>query len=307
LVPPEFVQDVIPLLYPYVILRRANAKTYTMRSPQMFRPRLTGGATASYVGETAAIPSSQPTFDQFSLLAKELTALVPVSRLLIEDSDPAVEDIVKTDMAMQIGLKEDKTFLTGTGSSTVPQGILTRSDIQNITVVDSTNGDVLGYDDVVDIETALDLANIPDVNRIWIFHPKLRGTLRKIKDTAHRPIFTEFWNPQESTLLPGRPNGTNAPTATLMGRPAYTSTQLPTETVNGHTCYTLSLVEVSQVVIGQLGGMELAVSDEGTYVDGSSNTISAFQSNLSLFRMILRHDINLEHASACVVRHGILP
>jgi HK97 family phage major capsid protein len=307
LVPPEFSQDLIPLLYPYVILRRAGAKTYTMRSPQFYRPRLTGGATASYIGETAAIPSSQQTFDQFSLLAKELTALVPVSRLLVEDSDPAVEDIIKTDMSQQIGLKEDKTFLTGTGSSTVPQGLLSRSDIQNITVVDTTNGDALTYDTIVDIETALDLANIPEVNRIWIAHPKLRGTLRKIKDQNLRPIFSEFLDPQQSTLLAGRPNGNNVPQSTLFGKPFYTSTQLPTRTVNGHTTYDLALVEVSQVVIGQLGGMEVAMSDEASFVDGSNNTISAFQSNLSLFRMVLRHDVNIEHPSAVVVRQGILP
>jgi HK97 family phage major capsid protein len=306
LVPPEFSQDLIPLLYPYVILRRAGAKTYTMRSPQFYRPRLTGGATASYIGETAAIPSSQQTFDQFSLLAKELTALVPVSRLLVEDSDPAVEDIIRTDMSQQIGLKEDKTFLTGTGSSTVPQGLLTRSDITNIVPV-ATNGDVLTYDMIVDIETQLDLANIPEQNRIWIAHPKLRGTLRKIKDTAGRPIFSEFLDPQQSTLLAGRPNGTGIPQSTLFGKPFYTSTQLPTRTVGSGTTYDLALVEVSQVVIGQLGGMEVAMSDEASFVDGSNNTISAFQSNLSLFRMVLRHDVNVEHPSAVVVRQGILP
>jgi HK97 family phage major capsid protein len=306
LVPPEYSSDLITFLYPYVVLRRAGAQIVTMRSPQFFRPRLSGTSTASYVGETAAIPSSQTSFDQFSLIAKELTALIPVSRLLVQDSDPAVEQIVRDDLSMQLGLAEDKAFLTGAGTTTIPQGLLTRSDIQIITVTNAGSGDSVGYDDIVDMEVLMDAANVPDVRRVWIGHPKLRGALRKVKDGQQRPIFTEYFNPQDSTLLPGRPPLGQAPTATLMGRPFYTSSQLPATTRGSNATYNLALVEMSQVSIGQLGAIELMASDEGSFVDGSNNIVSAWQSNLVLYRGILRSDIAPVHPSAVVVRQGLI-
>lgn len=306
LVPPEYATDLIPFLYPYVVIRRAGAKTRTMKSNAFYRPRLAGGATASYIGETAPIPSSQQSFDQFSLVAKELAGFVPVSKLLVNDSDPEVEAILKQDLSEQIGLKEDFTFMYGAGSATVPQGILSRNDIQIMPVV-GTNGDNASYGLVSDMLDKLDEANVPERRRVWIGNTRVKNSLRKVLDANGRPIFTEFMNVQDTTLVAGdgTPNVAQ-PRATLMGLPFYTSTQIPVGTTGTNATADLALVEMSEVVIGQMGAMELEASTDGVYVDGGGATISAFQSNLVLYRAIMRHDINLEHTSCVVLKKGII-
>jgi HK97 family phage major capsid protein len=297
LVPVEFSTQIIERLYPQVVVRRAGATVQTMNSPVYRQPRLTASASASYVGETVPIPSSQPTFDQFSLSAKKLTALVPISNELVNDSDPAVEQIVVRDMARAIGLKEDYTFLLGTGSSTVPAGILTASGITTINAT-GTNGDAIAYTTLTRMIGALDAANVPEINRVWLANPRIREAVSNVTDSQGRPLFQDYQQIQLGSLLQRVP--------TLFGYPFLMSTQMPLGTTGTGATADLALVDMGYIVIGQMAELELRTSNEGSYVDGSSNTHSAYQDDLTLFRAIARHDIAPLHPEAIVRRRGLL-
>lgn len=305
-VPVEYVNQIIPGIYAAVVLTRAGCRRLPMTSPSLRQPALTGAATAQYVGETAPITDSQETFGLFSLLAKELTALVPVSRTLLQDANPAMDAIVREDMSRVMALKMDSTMLTATGSSTVPQGILTQTGTTQIAVV-GTNGDAPTYDMVVAVITALRKTNVPRVNWGWVGAPDMISALARVKDSNGRPIFTEFMNPQQSTMNPQGAGGVAqaGPDGTLMGIPFYASTSIPLGTTGTGATSTLALVEFNQVVIGELGEMELDVSTEGTYIH-SGTTIPAWQDNLAIFRAIMRHDVNQRFPQACVVRNGVV-
>lgn len=308
LVPPEYSTELIDLLYARVVVRAAGATVMPMQSPQFYRPRLSAGSTANYVGENQPMATSQPTFEQFSLNAKILTALVPISNFLLRDSNPSAERTVKENVAKQIALKEDITFLYGVGSNTVPQGILTAAGTQQIAPTAPTTGDPATYNMVVDMETLLDSANVPDERRVYIAHPRLRGALRKITDLYGRPIFSEFDNAQIGSLNPTAAAQFNGkPRATLFNRPFFTSSQIPLGFgTNGTTPTTdLALVEMSEVVIGQMESIEMDASDQATYTDGLGQVISAFQYNETVFRAVLRHDIALDHNVAVVRRQSI--
>jgi hypothetical protein len=51
--------------------------------------------------------------------------------------------------------------------------------------------------------------------------------------------------------------------------------------------------------------LELAVSREGTYVDGSGNTISAFQNDQTLIRAIAEHDFQMRHDASVAVNQFV--
>jgi len=51
--------------------------------------------------------------------------------------------------------------------------------------------------------------------------------------------------------------------------------------------------------------LELAVSKEGTYIDGGGNTISVFQNDQTLIRAIAEHDFQLRHAAAVAVIQNV--
>nr|MDQ2831705.1 phage major capsid protein [Chloroflexota bacterium] len=92
LVPVDFSTEMIERLYAETILRAAGVNIQTVTSPLYRQPRLSGGSSATYVGETAPIPLSQPTFDQVAAQLKKLTILSSISSELVNDSDPQVMD-----------------------------------------------------------------------------------------------------------------------------------------------------------------------------------------------------------------------
>jgi HK97 family phage major capsid protein len=271
--------------------------------------QLTGSATAAYTGEAAAITNSQETFGLFSLTAKELAGLVPVSRQFLADASPAADAIVRQDLAQVMGLKMDITMLTATGSSTVPQGILTAAGTTQYpwsgALPIGTNGDQPTYAMVVGMITQLRKSNLPRVNPAWIMPPDLQSALMRVTDGQGRPIFgMGLANPDQADIA-FQGNGQNGPDGYMMGIPVYTTTQLPLGVTGTGSTASLALVEMSQVIIGELGDMELDVSTEGTYVTGGT-TVAAWQNNLALFRAIMRHDVGLARPSAVVVRPGVI-
>lgn len=311
LVPPEFNTQLIEGIYPFLVLRSAGVQVIPMKSAQYNQPRLSAQMTATYVGETQPIPTSVEGFTQFNLTAHKLTGLVPMSRELVADSDPSVEMIVREDMARQLGTAEDKAFLIGTGPSfNQPQGILTAAAGATIIAGTASTGDAVTYNAIVDIRTTLNKSNIPEVRRIWVTTPDLLGTLAKVQNpTSGNYVFVEnVYNIQGSNVAPGMPSGVPGgaakPSGYLLGYPVYTSTQLPTPFATNGSSVTsnLSLVETSQVRIGQRGDIELQAFDQATFVDGGGALNSAVQDDMIVFRALMRHDIALRHTGAVVVR-----
>ena len=277
-----------------------------MESNIFYQSRLAGTATANYVGENTPIPVSNQQFTQFQLTAKKLTAFTPVSRELVEDSSPSIETIVRNDLTRQIGLAEDYAWLVGAGTTTTPQGILTTAAGGTfLGPVDGTNGDAASYAQLVNLQTQLALANVPMVRRVFICHPQVLGAYRKVTDSYGHPLFSEFNNVQDSTLMPGMPSVAMKPSGQLFGYPVYTSTQLPLVTLNSHVCGNLAFVEISQVLAGQRGTVELDATTQATFVDSLGNIVSAYQSDMVLYRALIRHDIGLLHPQGVAVQVSV--
>jgi HK97 family phage major capsid protein len=301
LVPPEYSTEIIDLLRPAAVLRKAGPEIVQMKSPQYFRPRLATAGTAAYIGETVAITPSQETFDQVSLTAHKLAAIVPVSNELLRDSDPSVERVVRDDLVKVLALKEDIQFLNGTGSATAPTGLFKRSDIQ--TINPATNGDTVNYTTPLDMYYKLISANVPIMRPAWFCNPALIKTLTEVADSNGRPIFLNFFNVQEGTFAPDKRQIGMA--GTLYGIPLYTTTQIPLGTTGSGNTTPLAIIEMSYVLIGNMADLYIDTSNEASYYDGT-NTISLWQSDMTGFRAILRHDITLMQGNAVVVHNGLL-
>ena len=72
------------------------------------------------------------------------------------------------------------------------------------------------------------------------------------------------------------------------------------------TCSFIFLAEMNECMILDSMSLELAVSREGSYVDASGNTQSAFQNDQTLIRAIAEHDFQMRHASGVAVDQGVL-
>lgn len=116
-VPEQFGTDIIDLREEYGVARQLF-KTRSMTSDTRTDPRRTGGLTAYFVGEGAAITESNKSWDQVRLTAKKLAALTRYTSELNEDSVLSIGDDLTSEIAYAFTLKEDQCAFNGDGTST---------------------------------------------------------------------------------------------------------------------------------------------------------------------------------------------
>lgn len=87
-------------------------------------PKLTGGATAYWVGEAASVTDSTQTTGYLDLIAKKLGILVKLNNELLRFTSATTEGMVRLDMARVAALKADLAMLEGTGGTQI-KGLIT--------------------------------------------------------------------------------------------------------------------------------------------------------------------------------------
>lgn len=114
LVPDQLVADLIFLREQYGVVRR-NATVRTMTSDTYWHPKNSASTTAYWVGESAAITQSQPTFDRVEVLAKKMGILTAVTSEVNEDAIIEIGVALAQDMAWKFSQEEDRVMMIGTG------------------------------------------------------------------------------------------------------------------------------------------------------------------------------------------------
>lgn len=279
-IPPQAIMDVIERLYANTTLVKAGARFMRgLTGSPVYIPRHSGSTTAYWIGEGDTITNSKITDQQVTMTPKECAALVVVQNklLMLAASNPAIESLILSDLEMQVALAIDLACLRGAGSSSEPLGIANTSLINTWEL--GTDGDYFDFDDVIDMEGALDDDNALRGKLAFITHGKVKRRLKKTKiaqyagDTGGQYVVFPM---SEMNLKDA------------LGYEMLTTTQIPTNlTKAGGT----SLSEVyfgnwDDLIIGQWGGIDVARSD-------SAGT--AFEQNQSKIRLIQMVDTRVRH------------
>ena len=102
------------------VFSRAGARQMSLPpNARMQFPKLTGGSTAYWVGEAAAITTSAQTTGYLDLIGKKLGGITYINNELIRYASVAAEGLVRQDMAAQSALKADLAMLEGTGGTQI--------------------------------------------------------------------------------------------------------------------------------------------------------------------------------------------
>lgn len=323
IIPPDYMNEIIELLRPAAVVRGAGPRVIPMPRGTMTLPGQASPATASYGTEASAITATQQTLDQIVASYKKLMALVPVSNDMMRYADPAVDAFVRDDLVRVIALREDLAFLLGDGTQSTPRGFLSFANAWVVAqggtagnwittgnstaavngsagsaLVGANGGNFITSNETYTLSTVaselggmvnkLDSANVPESRRVWFMHPRSFNYLFNVQNSLGVYVYRE-------EIAGG----------TLLGYPFKKSTQIPINihdaTSSNNDCSFIFLAEMDEVMILDSMSLELAVSREGTYIDGSGNTQSAFQKDLTLIRAIAEHDFQLRHDSAVAV------
>ena len=121
LVPDEFLNTIIDLRETYGVARR-EMRTIPMARDTVTMPRRTGGLTAYFTGEGAAITKSAASWDAVSLTAKKLAVYALFSSELAEDAIISIADTLAGEIAYAFAEKEDDCLFNGTGAGGATYG-----------------------------------------------------------------------------------------------------------------------------------------------------------------------------------------
>jgi hypothetical protein len=87
-------------------------------------PRATVGTTASWLPEIGPGTDTDPSFDSFTAIPKRIQGSTVISRQLVYQSSPDIEQFVAADIANAISVAVDAAALNGSGTAPQPLGIL---------------------------------------------------------------------------------------------------------------------------------------------------------------------------------------
>jgi HK97 family phage major capsid protein len=117
LVPNQMMDSIIDLREEFGVFRQ-NAQIVPMSSDTLDWPRRTGGLTAYFTAENAAVTESTAAWDNVNLVAKKLAVLTRMSTELSEDAVVSVADLLTSEIAYAMASKEDDCGFNGDGTST---------------------------------------------------------------------------------------------------------------------------------------------------------------------------------------------
>jgi len=207
-------------------------------------PALNAKTSVGFVAENNA-PGSEgaPTFRQITMSPKTLVQYVDISRKLMMQSDPSVEQVVRDDMTRQFASKIDEVAIEG-GGANEPTGILQTSGIGS--VAQGTNGGAITYASCVNLEREVAIDNALAGNLAFLTNPKVVAAMRQ---TARQTSGVEG-----NFIL----NDTN----NLLGYNVASTTLVPSDLTKGTSsgvCSAMIFGNFNDLMIGMFGGLDVLV------------------------------------------------
>jgi HK97 family phage major capsid protein len=226
-------------------------------------PSQTGAATSYWVAENGAPTESQQTVGQMTLSPKTVGAFTDYSRRLLLQSSLDVEAFVRADLAAILALAIQLAAINGSGASNEPTGLLNMSGIGS--VAGGTNGAVPTYDHMVDLESAVAIANGDVGTMAYLTNAKVRGKLRKTQEFAStngKAVWTS-----------GRERGIGE----VLGYDAVVTNAVPSTLTKGTAvgiCSAIAYGNWADLVIGMWGGLDIMLDPYSLSTTGAKRVVA---------------------------------
>ena len=251
-------------------------------------PRQTGGFVAGWVGEANSIPVSTLTSDEIELSPKKLAGLISFSNELLRRSSPSVEGLLQDDMVQGASAALDTEFWSTTAAtSTRPGGILAAASLVAggaITVATATLAQLDAA--FAALYGAMKAANAPMVNPHWVMPESFRTKLALLRNSVDGLAYPSI-----------------AANNTLLTIPIVASNAVATN---------YGIVDGNQVFYGEELPIQIDSSEVATFQSNDAPATpptplqSAFQQDLTVFRLRETVDWDLRYAGAASVVYGVL-
>ena len=280
LVPQDYLDDVIEMLYDNTVLFELGAQKIPMRHGNLSIARQTSGARAHWGGEGRNIQTSQPTHGQLHLSAKRLQAIVIMTEELMRSTDMSADTIFGNDLIMQMKLGIEYGGLLGNGTEFTPLGLYFNKAVERVnllTVGDTQIADADGRpsaDLPIFIKGKVLAKNVIGVKFGWAFNSEAEQYLKRLKFADGKYV----WKDEMDKGL-------------FNGDPYRTTNMIPTAE-NGTT--TMFFGNWSDFLLGEQFGLETRTAYEAS-VQTDTGVVNTFQSVQTATRATTYVDMGNRH------------
>jgi HK97 family phage major capsid protein len=230
-----------------------------------------------WLSEGQALTQSESTFGALSMSPKTFGILSKYSRLMLLQSTPQIESIIRRDFAAGMSVGLDAAVLAGTGTNNQPTGILNQANAQVYTVA-GANGNALTYNDLVEMEYLAGRANALSQNLAWVGNSAIRKALRKTPKQANGVEGNFLWTELSEEM--GKTYDTSI-FGKVLGYMFGTTENIPSNYTKGSSSTLNGLIfgNMSNVLIGQWGTLEILSNPYGADdFSRGATTVRALQS-----------------------------
>ena len=178
IVPDDFRADqFVGLLRNSMVVQSLGARVLPNLRGDVVVPRQATASTAQWIAEGDALTDSGLTFSTVSLTPKHVGAITELSRQLLQQSNPAIEALVRQDFIDVVGLAVDRALIHGDGMKE-PEGLLTAATGTGTLTAPS-------WAKVLAVLQALQLKNVNPSH--WLVSTETATVLRKTLREAGLP------------------------------------------------------------------------------------------------------------------------
>ena len=280
-VPLAFSGEYIEALVANTLLDKLNIRRVPLVNGNLSIPRMDSSSRASWIGEAKPAGKTQPTFGEVNMRAKKLAALIPVSNTLLRTSGVNLEGWIAEDLMRKARIALDDAMLNGTGTLYQPLGL------KNNAAVQTTGGSTtaLALTTPNDMVALLEQANVRMENVHWLLNPIGESWLRN-KAFTSGPF---AWSDEMART--GKLRGFDFHSSSTV---SYTAAASPAAAYADFW-----LGDFSEMMFGVGRDITIEISREGSFQSGG-NTISAFDQDLTLIRLITECDFACRQPKAFV-------
>lgn len=278
----------IDLLRNRMVMSRLGARFLTGLVGNVTIPRQTAGVSAAWqASETASVTEGNMTVDLVTLTPHTLHARQDLTKLLMQQATPAVEQLVRNDLANALALALDAAGIDGTNTAQ-PEGILNVSGIGSVAAGGTaTVTSALTWGNVVGLETEVAVDNADMGSLAYLTRATVRGSLKTVEKATNTGLFV--WQDSASPQIPGE--------GVMNGYRAVVSQQVPNDLTAGTFTNATALIfgNFGDYIYAQWGGIDVLVNP---YTQASTRIIEVHSSMFA--------DGTVRHAESFAASQNVL-
>lgn len=247
----------IDLLRNRMVLAQLGATVLDGLTGNIAIPSQTAGASTYWVAEGVDVTESQAAFGQVTMTPKTVGMFTDFSRKTLLQATPAVEALVRADLANGLAVEIDRVGLAGSGSGAQPRGVINTAGIG--AVAGGTNGAAPTYTHTVQLEEAIAIANADIGSMAYCTTPRMRAQL-KLTQVFSGTNGAPVWNGQE-----------------VNGYRAVATNSMPSNLTKGTAtgiCNAIAFGNWADLLLGFWSGLDLVLDPYALATQGGRRVIA---------------------------------